>query len=158
MAAYLEVFVLIGVAAAGSVVVLAAGLGSLASYRGASVAVTEGSIRQGAYLAVETVLVQNTGDSPITSFDLSTTGVSGGASYCYALDDPVSQAALLTTCPAMAAGPGEVRVSETILPGKGAVVELFVTGRAFSPGSVSTVSVTTSAGSQGTLTVEALPA
>ena len=158
MAAYLEVFLLIAVAAAGSAVVLAAGLRSLASSQGASVSVTGGDIRQGAYLAVETLLVQNTGDAPFTSFVVSTSGVSQTATYCYSLYDPGSHSSVLSTCPGMEAGPGAVGISATVLPGRAVLVELTVMGRAFSPGAVSTVVVTTSAGSQGSAGVVAVPA
>ena len=158
VAAYLEVFLLIAVATAGSAVVLAAGLRSVASYQGASVSVTEGNIRQGAYLAVETVLVQNTGNAPFRSFEVSTSGVSGAASYCYSLSDPISHSTTMTTCPAMSADPGAVNVPAAVSPGKGLLVELTVMGTAFTLGSVSTVSVTTSIGSQGSLSAVVVPA
>ena len=158
VSAYLEVFLLIAVAAAGSAVVLAAGLRTVASYQGASISVTEGDIRQGAFLAIESLLVENTGNAPFRSFEVSTSGVSDAASYCYTLYDPASRSMLLTTCPAMSTDPGTVDVSATVPPGKGVLVELTVVGRAFSPGSVSTVIVTTSAGSQGSLGAVVVPA
>jgi len=155
---YLEVFLLIGVAVAGSAVVLEAGLRSVASAQGASVMVTEGSIRQGAYFAVETLLVQNTGDVPFASFEVVTGGVSKAASFCYTLYDPISLSTVLTSCPVMAPNPAAVSVSAAVPPGRGLIVELTVMGQAFPPGSVSTVTVTTSAGSQGSFTAVAVPA
>lgn len=138
--------------------VLAAGLRTVSSYQGASVTVTQGDIRQGAYLAVETFLVQNTGEAPFSSFEVSTSGVSAGASYCYALYDPVSSSTVMATCPAMSTGPGVVNVPAAIRPGEGVLVELTVMGGAFPLGSVSTVVVTTSAGAQGSLEAVVVPA
>ncbi len=155
---YLEVFLLIAVAAAGSAMVLAAGLRSVASAQGASVSVTGGSIRQGGAFAIETFLVQNTGNTQFASFEVATSGVSSGASYCYALYDPVSLSTVLTTCPTMGADPAVVGVPATIAPGRAIIVELTVMGRVFSFGSVITVTVTASAGCQGTLGVVVVPA
>lgn len=158
VAAYLEVFLLIAVVAAGSAVVLAAGLGSLASAQGPSVSVSGGSIRQGEYLAVETLMIRNTGNAPFASFEVSTTAVADTASYCYTLYDPVSVTTVLATCPVMRTMPQLVSVSTTVSPGRALVVEITVMGKAFSIGSMSTVTVTTSAGSQGTLGAMVVPA
>ena len=157
-AAYLEVFILIGVAAAGSAAVLAAGLRSVASVQGASVSVTGGTIRQGTYLAIESFLIQNTGDAPFTSFEVSTSGVSSNATYCYALYDPISLSTMATTCPALSPDPAGVSISTTVPPGRAVLVEITVTGKEFPPGSVSTVTVTTSAGSQGSMGIVSIPA
>ena len=158
VAAYLEVLLLIALATAGSVLVFAGGLRSLASYQGSSVSVTQGAIRQGAYLAIESLLVQNTGDAPFTSVEVSTSGVVSGTKFCYTLYDPLSLFTVLTTCPAASPYQGSVGVAANIPPGKGLLVELTMFGQAFSPGSVSTIIVTTSAGSQGTLDAVAVPA
>jgi hypothetical protein len=158
VAAYLEVFILIGLAAAGSVVVLAAGLRSLASVQGASVSVTGGTIRQGEYLAIETFLIQNTGNVPFNSFEVSTSGVFSNATYCYSIYDPTALSTMGTTCPTLSPNPAEVSVSAAVTPGRAVLVEITVMGEAFPPGSVCTVTVTTSAGSQGSIGIVAVPA
>jgi hypothetical protein len=158
VAAYLEVFILIGVAAAGSAAVFASGLRSVASVQGASVSISGGTIRQGAYLAIESFLIQNTGNVPFTSFEVSTGGVSSDASYCYALYDPITDSSMMTTCPTMSPNPAAVAVSATVSPGGAVLVGITVMGGGFPPGSVSTVSVTTSAGSQGSIGIVVVPA
>jgi len=158
VAAYLEVFILIGVAAAGSVAVLAAGLRLVASAQGADVSVTEGSIRQGAYQAIETVLVQNTGSVSFSSFEVSTSGVSSGASYCYAIYDPVTLLTMTSTCPSMSTDPEVVPVTAVVAPGSAVLVEITMVGQAFAPGSACTIEVTTSAGSQGAIAAVPVPA
>ena len=158
VSAYLETFILIGVALAGSGVVLAAGLRTLDSASGGSVSVSGGSIRQGEYFAVESLLVENTGSVPFGSFEVTTTGVSGSASYCYSIYDPAGGSPISGSCPRMGAGPAAVSVEATVPPGRGVLVEIRVAGPAFALGSVCTVTVTTSAGAQQSEGVEAVPA
>lgn len=158
VAGYLEVFLLIGVAAAGSATVLMAGLRLVASTQGAAVSVAGGSIRQGAYLAIESLLVQNTGSVPFAWFDVSTSGVANGAAYCYALFDPVSLSTLASTCPAVTTDPEAVPVNATVPPGRAVLVEITVVGQAFSIGASTTVTVTTSAGAQESFVAVAVPA
>ena len=153
---YLEVFLLIGVAVGGAGIVLGAGLDAVAPAHGGGVSVGDPSIRQGAYAAVESVVVYNTGDAPFT-FVLSTTGVSAAAPYCFSLSDPSDGAVTYASCPA-GSNPGAVVVPSEVAPGEGVLLEITVTGAAFTTGTESTITATTSAGAEGSASAPVLGA
>jgi hypothetical protein len=155
---YLEVFLLIGLVIGGSAVVLAAGLPTMGSARGPAVSLADATIRQGEHVATVSVLVYNTGSTPFGSFVLSTEGVSAASSYCYALYEPQEGSSVFTTCPRLALDPTSVTVSTYLNPGKGVLMQLTVLGAPFSPGTISSVTVTTSSGAQQSVDVEVVPA
>lgn len=157
MAAYLEAFILVGVAIGGSALVFGSAMG-LVSQHGPGISVTDAAIRQGGQFALESLLVSDTGDTPLGSFVVSTGGVSAGASYCYTLYDPLTRSVVSSTCPVMAAGPGSVKVSAAVPPGRAVLLVMTLAGEAFQPGSVSRLTVTASGGAQQGLDVEVVPA
>jgi len=158
VSAYVEAFVLIGIAVGGSALVLGAALPYVSALRGPSVAVQGESIRQGAYLAIEKLTVMNLGQTPISSFAVSTSQVPSSASYCYVAYDPATGAQLTGTCPATATNPSAVPIGYEIGPGGAAGVVITIIGLAFEVGSTCTITVTTSSGAQQTVGVLVTPA
>ena len=158
VAAYLEAFLLIGVAVGGSGLVLAAGAGLVRSGSGPALSLSGASVRLGRYFAIESVLVYNSGSVPADSFVVSTTGVSEGASYCYSVYDPLRHSAVASTCPTMTPGPSSVELAVGLAPGEGVLVVLTVAGSGWVPGSVARITVTMSSGAQGTIDAGVVPA
>ncbi len=147
---YVEVFILIAVAAGGS----GAAYGVVSAYpamlRGPSVSILSASIAQGSYLALERVTVYNSGQVPVSSFTVATAQSPASASFCYSLIDPRTVTPISSTCPALSSNPGVLQVAYSLASGKAVLVELYVTGTPFRVGSSSSVTVTTSAGGQAT--------
>ncbi len=158
VSSYLEAFVLIGVAVGGSGIVLQAASTYSAAVQGPSISVTGATIRQGAYLALESLTVYNTGQIPLNSFEVSTQKVLSSASYCYSLLDPIAQNVISSTCPSMSLNPSLVTFSSSVAPGGALLVELTVMGSAFALGTSCLVTVTTSAGAQQSMNVQVVPA
>ena len=155
---YIEVFILIGVAAAATAFVFGAVSPYASSLQGPSVTVSDAAIRQGTYLALETLTVYNSGGPAATGFTLTTAAVPSAASYCYSLVSPTTMSTLSSTCPSATSNPGIVVVSWPLPPGGSILVEITITGTAFTVGSSYQVTVTTTAGSQATVGVQATPA
>lgn len=158
VAAYLEVFILIGVAIGGSGILFGAALGSVGPARGASVSVTGLTVRQGELYAFESLVIHNTGTVTFGWSKVSTAGVSSSATYCYTVYDPLELAIVASTCPTMSPGPGVVSITTQLAPGRALEVELTLSGAAFAMGSSCSVTVTTSAGAQQSLQAVVVPA
>ena len=158
MSAYVEAFVLIGIAAGGSAVVLGAALPFASSPTGPSVAVQNESIRQGAYLAIERMTVMNLGQTPLSSFVVSTSQAPNSASYCYAVYDVATGEESAGACPTKAADPSSVTIVSTIQPGGAEGVVITIVGSVFEIGSTCTITVTTSEGAQQTVSALVVPA
>jgi hypothetical protein len=158
VSAYVEAFILIAIAAGGSAVVLGAVLPFGSGIRGPSVAIQDESIHQGAYLAIERLTVMNPGQTPISSFVVSTSQVPDSASYCYVVYDLATGAESAGTCPAIATNPSSVAVVYPLRPGGAAGVVITIIGSVFGIGSSCMVTVTTSAGAQQTVGVLVAPA
>lgn len=158
VSAYLEVFLLVGVAVGGSAVVLRGSAGRLASVRGSAVTIESVSIRQGAFASVESVLVANTGGTVIPSLTVTTVGVPGPETFCLSVFDQGDRTLLETSCPGMTEYPQSVSVEYPLAPGSGLEVEILMQGAPFAVGSSHLVSVTTSDGSQQSLEAMVVPA
>jgi hypothetical protein len=158
VSAYIEAFVLIGIAAGGSAVVLDAALPYASSIRGPSVAVQDAGIHQGAYLAIERLTVVNLGQTPISSFVVSTSQVPSSVSYCYAVYGLAIGAQLAGTCPAIATNPGSVTIGYPVQPGGAVGVVITIFGSVFGIGSTCTITVTTASGAQQTVGALVAPA
>lgn len=158
VAGYLEVFILIGIAVFGSGIVFGAASAYTSALQGPSVLVPSATIRQGAYLAVESVTVFNSGQASVTSFTISTPQASSSSSYCYSVLNPSTMAVITSSCPTMTANPRAVTVTSPFAPASAVLVELTIVGQAFTLGSSVLVTVTTSAGAQQSLSLQAVPA
>jgi hypothetical protein len=158
VSAYVEVFILIAIAVGGSGIVMAATSSYPQSLEGPSVSVADASIRQGAYLAIESLTVDNTGQVPTASITVSTVPVSPSASFCYSLANPSTMATISTTCPNLATGPGTLAVPCSLAPGNAVTVELTIMGKPFGVGSGEVVTVSSSAGASQSLSVQVVPA
>ena len=158
MSGYLEVFVLIGIAMAATALAFSAVSPYASSLQGASVTLSDASIRQGTYVALETLTVYNSGGPSATGLTVTTAGVPSSADYCVSLVNPSTMAVLSSTCPSVTVNPGSVQVAWTLPSGGGLMVELTITGSSFTVGSSYPVTVTTSVGSQASLEVQVVPA
>jgi hypothetical protein len=154
---YIEVFVLVGVAIAATALAFGAMTPYASSLQGAGVTISSASIRQGTYVALETLTVYNSGSVASSALTVTTTPSPSAASYCYTLVDPSTKAILYSSCPSGSTNPGSVAIAWQMPPGKGLLIELTITG-SFTIGSAPFVTVTTSAGSQATLSVQVVPA
>ena len=143
---------------AGSGIVLDAALKYASSAQGPSLAVSDAAIKQGSYLAVESLALFNDGSIPSGSITVSTVPVASSESYCYSLLDPATMSVIQSSCPSMASNPGEVVTNPGLAPGGSELLQLVVVGKAFAVGSTCTVTVTSSGGAQQTLAVEVVPA
>jgi hypothetical protein len=155
---YIEVFVLIGIAAGGSAAVLSAVLPYSSALQGPSVNIEDTSLRQGAYIAIESLTVYNSGQTAMSSFVLSTSQAPVLAPYCYTTYNTATGAELTSTCPATAGNPGSVSVGYPVPPGGSVGVVVTIMGQAFTVGEGCAVTVTTSAGAQQTAEVQVAPA
>lgn len=158
VAGYLEVFILIGVVMGGAALVMGAALGYFASMGGPSVSIAGASIRQGAHSAVETLLVTDTSDVALGSFVVSTSGAPGSMSYCYSVYDQGDRTVVASACPAPGSDPGSVDVASALGPGSTVLVEVVISGDAFTVGSSHLVAVTSAAGAGGSVEVRVVPA
>jgi hypothetical protein len=152
---YLEVFVLIGLATAGSAIVygMTAGLGE--SAQGPGLLVSYASIRQGQNAAVERLVFTNTGQAPISSFTLSTAGIAS-AQYLVTLTDAVTGSSV-TPSPSSGTIPSQVIQGVTVMPGETISVTLIIlSGAEFSIGTRYPV-IMSSTGAQQLQFVTALP-
>ncbi len=154
---YLEAFLLIGVATAGSGLVLGAAMGFASSSAGPSVSIGSATIRQGTYVAVERVTVYNTGQAPMVSFTMTTAQAPSTASYCYSLLNPVSSVTISSTCPTLVSNPSSISVPAQIPPGGAVVVEALVSGGSFALGVPCQVTVTSSNGAQASALAQVVP-
>jgi len=153
---YVETFVLIGVAVGGAGLVFEAASALTSSAQGPSIVVEAASIRQGAYLAVERLVVYNTGNSAVTGFTVSNLGVSTSSLYCFTLTAPPGAAVDETDCPPTNPGPGIVQISRTVSSGSSLLVELTFTGQAFVRGTTADIIVTTSDGAQSSESLQVI--
>lgn len=158
MSDYLATFILIAVAVAGSALVYGAASSLASSAGGPSVAVYDGTVRQGAYFATESLAVSNLGRSSFSNFTITTLPGPAGGAYCYSLVDPKSLDPEGTTCPEMVPGPGTVEVPYPLPPGGSVLVDIYVTGGTFTVGAGLQATVTTSTGAEGTTGLQVVPA
>ena len=148
VSAYLEAFVLIGIAAGGSAVALGAVLPYASAIQGTGVAVEDADIVQGSYLAIERLTVVDAGKAPLSSFTISTSPASPSAGYCYSLYNPATEGRVGGTCPETATNPGSLAIAYPLSSGGEVGVVITITGAAFTVGADCTLTVTTSAGAQ----------
>jgi len=153
VSAYLEAFVLNGIAAGGSALVLGAALPLSSSLRGESLAVQDESVRQGTYLAIERFTVVNTGQIAMSSFTVSTSPVPDSAPYCYAVYNVATGLRSAGSCPTTATNPNSVTIDSPLQPGGGADVVITIFGPVFEIGTTCTVTLTASDGGQQSVSV-----
>jgi len=159
VSAYIEAFVLIGIAAGGSAVVLGAALPFASNPSGSSsVAVQNESIRQGTYLAIEMMTVMNLGQTSISSFVVSTSQAPNSAPYCYAVYDVATGEQSTGACPTKAANPSSVTIVSPVQPGGAEGVVITIVGSVFEIGSTCAITVTTSDGAQQSVGALVVPA
>lgn len=134
IATYLQTFVLIAVALAGSLIAYR----TVAAYAGTAgapaVQVWDASIRQDFGVALERLTVSNSGQTTFSSFEVLNPGFASGLSYCYAVTS-VSGAVVVQTCPRMSLDPSAIRIASNLTSGNTVVVVLVLAGAgAVSPG------------------------
>ena len=158
MSGYLEAFLLIGIAVGGTGLVFGAVTAYSSQLQGPSVSINSAIIRQGSFMALETLSVFNSGEVPFSYFTVSTSGVSSTVLYCYTLLDPATKSVVYSSCPGLRADPMTIGIASPLQPGNALLVEIMLSGAVFVVGSGLTVTVTSSAGAQATLGVQVVPA
>ena len=158
MSGYVEAFLLIGVAVGGAGIVLDAAMGYASSTQGSSLLISDVTITQGPYLAVERLIVSDVGQTATGNVTISTHPVTSTADYCYSLLNPVTMKELHSTCPGMERNPGFFVTESGLSSGENLLVVLVVTGQAYSIGSSCTVTVGDTLGDLQSLTVDVAPA
>ena len=151
---FIQTFMLVGIVAGASVLVYAAMGSYSASLKGAAISASNGSIRQGSSMAIETVEVGNTGTVSFSSLTLATSGISSTASYSVSVDNLVTGS--VTT--ASGSRPATISITTNLLPGQSIVITVTINaGSVFTFGNPYTVYVT-AAGASAQQTVSVLPA
>jgi hypothetical protein len=138
--------------------VLGAATRYASSLQGPAVALTDVSLAQGAYFALERLTVSNEGESSFPSFSVTTSDAPTSAFYCYTLTDPSTLMVVASTCPLLAANPRTLAVSHGLTPGSSVTVTLQMPGTVFTVGSLVLVTVLTPAGASASLQANVLPA
>ena len=158
VAVYLEVFILVGVALLGSALVFAAVSKYASGEEGASVSVSDLTIRQGAGAAVERMVVSNTGTVPISKLEVDTSGIAAGSQFCYTVSYTGDMETVSSTCPELSPMPSPVSLSASLPPGQSVVAEFTIQGGAFATGTTSDVVVIAANGAQASLSALVVPA
>ena len=155
---YLQTFILVGVALAGSALVVRATSNYQATASGPSVLVQDLSIRQGARAGVVRFLVSNTGPVAVSSFTVLNPGVSALATYCYSAWSASTMVQLVSTCPTLSTNPGSFFVVAPIPPGGGVQVDILLPGTPYVLGRAYSVLVEAVPASQSSQVSVAVPA
>jgi len=159
---YIEVFILIGVAMAGSALVYAAIINYQLAVQGPEITISQASIRQGVNEAIERIVIANTGTVTLNSFTISTAGTSGGipnAQFYVALTN-VATGASITPSPG-SGNTGDNSITETaaISPGQSILVSItFVSSSEFTIGQTYTVIIDAPGSALASIQVVAIPA
>ena len=159
---YIETFTLIGIAIGGSAVIYSSASGYSRSAGGGSLTVSGLEFRQGPYVAVERILIANTGTTPFVSFVVSA-AVPASAPFCVTLATPASVPVPFLSPPAPCGSgtttdPSSINVTlgRPLQPGGALVMSVAVfSGREFLVGSRYSATVTTSAGGAQVATASA---
>ena len=126
--------------------------------QGPSISVSDVSLTQGAYFAVERLTLTNTGQVSFSSFSVTTLQVPTSASYCYTLTNPSTLLLVASTCPSLTADPRTVAVAYNLSPGASLALAIQVPGTVYTVGSQAQVAVLTSAGASASIQAQVLPA
>lgn len=159
---FLEVFILIGIVIAGTAIVFAAVTKYEPVSQGASVGVSDASIRQGSNQAVMRVVIANTGTVSFSSFTISTVGTSAGIANAQFYVALINVATSSTVTPSPASGTtGDSAITETatISPGQSVLATITIVGGSeFTIGQSYSVTISTLPAAQATVQVAAVPA
>ncbi len=145
---------LVAIVSGASVFVYSAIGGYSASLKGASISVSNASIRQGSSLAIETLQIANNGNVQFSSITLMTSGISTASTYSGTLESPVTGS--LTSF--SGSGPGSIVITTTLPPGQSILVTITIkAGNVFNLGTGYSLYVAAS-GASAQQAVSALPA
>ncbi len=153
---YLETFILVAVAIAGSSIAYAATSNYTSADQGPAVAVSECIIKQGSNVAVEKMIISNTGTVAFTSFTILTPTIASNQFYI-TLTDAASGAPIVAS-QASGAAPASITETTSILPGQSVLVSLTIIGsNEFTLGTRYSIIVSTSPTAEQQLLVFAVP-
>lgn len=125
-----------------------------ASLQGASISISNVSIRQGSGLAIETLQIANTGNVQLSSFTLVTSGISSAAAYSGTLENPVTGSLTAFS----GSSPGSMVIATTLPPGQSLLVTVTIkAGNVFTLGTGYSLYVAAS-GASAQQAVSVLPA
>jgi len=148
----------LGIAIGGAGIAVSAAERYASTLQGPSVSISDLSIKQGTYAAIEEVEIANTGDTTVDSFVLSTTGINGTFDYCYSVSGVNEKSSQVLSCPAGNHDPASITVPYALDPGQGVLVAVTVEGAPFSFGATESMTVITSTGAEQTAEVVVGPA
>jgi hypothetical protein len=155
---YIEVFILMAIALAGSALVYVAATSLASSSQGgAAVQISGAAIKQGSGVAVEMMAIANTGTVTITSLTLATAGISSSATFYLSLLNPSTGSPVSSGCGA-GTNPASVPVCYYLLPGQSVIATVTIDANLFTVGARYTVSVSASPAAQAAAPVVAVPA
>ncbi|MGP8125827.1 MAG: hypothetical protein ACLQEQ_08215 [Nitrososphaerales archaeon] len=159
---FIEVFILIGIVIAGTAIVFAAVTKYEPVSQGASLGISDASIKQGSNQAIVRMVVANTGTVSLSSFTISTVGTSAGIANAQFYVTLINVATSSTITPSQASGTtGDSAITETatISPGQSVLATITIIGAIeFAIGQSYSVTVSTSPAAQATIQVAAVPA
>jgi hypothetical protein len=151
VAGYLEVFLLIGVVVLGSAAVFAAVRTMASDGGGPAIALSDLSIAQGRWGAVERFVVANVGTGEVPYLLVSTSGVAPGIVFCYSVSDALTGEPLVSSCPGTSVYSQPARLEAAFGPGASVVAQLTFYGAAFPPGGRCDLVVNAADGAQASL-------
>jgi hypothetical protein len=158
---YLEVFILIGIVTAVTVLVFSAVTQYEPVSQGPSIAVSDASIRQGLDQAVESMVLANTGTVSFSSFTISTAGTTGGisdAQFYVTLTNVANGSSMAPSLASGATGDSSITENATVSPGQSVLATItIVNASEFTIGESYGV-IVSSSGAQSSLQSVALPA
>ncbi len=152
---YLETFMLVAVAIAGSSIAYAATSNYTSTAQGPAVAVSDCIIKQGSNVAVERMLISNTGTVAFTSFTILTPAIASNQFYITLTD----AASGTPTVASQASGTAPMSITETtpILPGQSVLISITIIGsNEFTLGTKYSIIVSTSPAAEQQLLVFAV--
>ena len=124
---------------------------------GAAVAISSATIKEGVDVAVERILVANTGSVVLNSFTVTTIGASSSATFYLSLLLPSTGFAVSSSCGA-GTNPMSVPVCLNLSPGQSVVVTITIDAGPFTVGTPYTVIVSSQQAAQASQRVLAAPA
>ncbi len=153
---YLETFILVAVAIAGSSIAYAATSNYTSAAQGPTVTVSGCIIKQGSNIAVERMVISNTGTVAFTSFTILTPGIASNQFYVTLVN--AANGTPITVSTASGTAPTSITETTSILPGQSVLVSVTIIGsNEFTLGTRYSVIVSTSPAAEQELLVFAIP-
>jgi hypothetical protein len=154
---YVETFILLAVAIAGSSMVYAATSNYTTAAQGPAVAVSDCIIKQGSNVAIERMVLANTGTITFSSFTILTSGIPSNQFYITLTN--AANGAPIAASPPSGTTPASITEAVSIPPGQSVLVSItIVSPNEFTLGTRYSIIVNTSPAAQQQVLVLPVPA